>query len=59
MLWGVTGVGKSKAGAPIVAKAERRTARRSAVPEMPTHIAGLPAFDHEARQTVKPAELSG
>ena len=52
MLWGATGVGKSEAVRQLSLElnAELRDVRLCQ--KMPTDIAGLPALDHETRQTV-------
>lgn len=52
MLWGATGVGKSEAVRQLAIElnAELRDVRLCQ--KMPTDIAGLPALDHETRQTV-------
>ncbi len=52
MLWGATGVGKSEAVRQLAAEiaAELRDVRLCQ--KQPTDIGGLPALDHESRQTV-------
>lgn len=52
MLWGATGVGKSETVRQLSVElnAELRDVRLCQ--KMPTDIAGLPALDHETRQTV-------
>ncbi len=52
MLWGATGVGKSEAVRQLAAEiaAELRDIRLCQ--KQPTDIGGLPALDHESRQTV-------
>ena len=52
MLWGATGVGKSEAVRQLSEELDAELRDVRLCQKMPTDIAGLPALDHETRQTV-------
>jgi hypothetical protein len=52
MLWGATGVGKSEAVRQLAAEIDAELRDIRLCQKQPTDIGGLPALDHETRQTV-------
>ncbi len=52
MLWGATGVGKSEAVRQLAAELDAELRDIRLCQKQPSDIGGLPALDHEARQTV-------
>lgn len=52
MLWGATGVGKSECVRQLAAEIDAELRDVRLCQKQPTDIAGLPALDHETKQTV-------
>ena len=52
MLWGATGVGKSEAVRQLAAELDAELRDIRLCQKQPTDIGGLPALDHETKQTV-------
>lgn len=52
MLWGATGVGKSESVRQLASELNAELRDIRLCQKMPTDIGGLPALDHETRQTV-------
>lgn len=52
MLWGATGVGKSEAVRQLAAELDAELRDIRLCQKQPTDIGGLPALDHETRQTL-------
>ncbi len=52
MLWGATGVGKSESVRQLAGELDAELRDIRLCQKQPTDIGGLPALDHETRQTV-------